>query len=94
MGRGVGSRWALIRGSALIRINSVSIIFTFSAAVGFYREATHMISGVNVGASVSKEEEKGGRGKKGQGKHHDVVESLMYFTFWIELTGISEDSFY
>ena len=92
MGRGVGSRWALIRGWALIQINSVSIIFTFSAAVGFYREATHMISGVNVGASVSKE--KGRRGKKGQGKHHDVVESLMYFTFWIELTGISEDSFY
>ena len=49
-GRGVGSGWALIR------INSVSIIFTSSAAVGFYREATHMITGVNVGASVGKDE--------------------------------------
>ena len=37
---------------------------------------------------------KGGRGKMGRGKHHDVVEPLMYFTFWIELTGVSEDSFY
>ena len=53
-----------------------------------------MISGVNVGASVGKDEEKGGRGKKGQGKHHHVVEPLMYFTFWIELTGVSENSFY
>ena len=74
----------------LIRINSVSIIFTSSAAVGFYREATHMITGVNVGASVGKDEEKGGRGKKGRGKHHDVP--LMYVTFWTELTGVSEDS--
>ena len=30
----------------------------------------------------------------GRGQHHDVVEPLMYFTFWIELTGVSEDSFY
>ena len=61
------SRWVLIR------INSVSIIFTSSAAVGLYREAAHMISGVNVGAR----QENGGRGKKGRGKHHDVVEPLM-----------------
>ena len=54
-----------------------------------------MISGVNVGArSVGKDAEKGGRGKKGQGKHHNVVEPFMYFTFWTELTGVSEDSFY
>ena len=45
----------------LIRINSVDIIFTFSAAVGFYREATHMISRVNVGArSVGKDKNKAG----------------------------------
>ena len=55
-GSGVGSGWVLVC------INSVSIIFTSSAAVSFYREATHMISGVNVGASVGKDKEKGGRG--------------------------------
>ena len=67
MGRGVGSRWALIRGWALIRINSVSIIFTFSAAVGFYREATHMISRVNVGArSVGKDKNKAGEAKRAE----------------------------
>ena len=67
MGRGVGSRWALIRGWALIRINSVSIIFTFSAAVGFYREATHMISRVNVGArSVGKDKNKAGVAKRAE----------------------------
>ena len=64
MGRGVGSRWALIRGCALIRINSVSIIFTFSAAVCFYGEATHMISGVNIGASVGKDKKKAGEAKR------------------------------
>ena len=64
MGRDVGSRWALIRGWALIRINLVSIIFTFSAAVGFYREATHMISRVNVGArSVGKDKNWGAGGE-------------------------------
>ena len=52
------SRWVLIR------INSVSIIFTSSAAVCFYGEATHMISGVNVGASVGKEEKKAGEAKR------------------------------
>ena len=82
------SRWVLIR------IKSVSVMFTSSAAVCFYGEVTHMISGVNVGASVGKDAEKGGRGKKGQNIHHDVVESLMYFTFWTELTGVSADSFY
>ena len=67
MGRGVGSRWALIRGWALIRINSVSIIFTFSVAVGFYREATHMISRVNVGArSVGKDKNKADVAKRAE----------------------------
>ena len=52
-----------------------------------------MISGVNVGASVGKDKKKEGE-EKGQGKHHDIVEPLMYFTIWIELTGVSEDSFH
>ena len=84
---GAYSRWVLIR------INSISIIFTSSAAVCFYGEATPMISGVNVGASVGKDKKKEGE-EKGQGKHHDIVEPLMYFTIWIELTGVSEDSFH
>ena len=58
-----------------------------SCGCWFPHEGTRMISGVNVGASVDKYAEKGGRGKKGQGKHHDAVVPLMYFTFWIELTG-------
>ena len=58
---GAYSRQGANSGWALIRINSVSIIFTFSAAVGFYREATHMISRVNVGArSVGKDKNKAG----------------------------------
>ena len=54
---GAYSRWVLIR------INSVSKIFASSAAVCFYGETTHMISGVNVGASVGKDKKKGARQK-------------------------------
>ena len=35
-----------------------------SAAVCFHREATHMISGVNVGASVGKDKKKAGESKR------------------------------
>ena len=35
---GASSGWALIRGWALIPLNTVNILFTCSAAVGLYRE--------------------------------------------------------
>ena len=60
IGVGAYSRWVLIR------INSVSIIFTSFAAVGLYREAAHMISGVNVGASVGKDKKTVGEAKRAE----------------------------
>ena len=43
-------------------------MFTSSAAVCFYGEVTHMISGVNVSASVGKEEKKAGEAKRAEAK--------------------------